>query len=108
MLWSNVKQSNSLLPDDEDFSLEGLTLSDRQRKAIDKLDMVNQLAVIRALREEQGVEKPKTKKDTSETSPNEPDILREKVDEKSLNKLKGIILQMKILLENFINNVLNM
>ena len=29
---TNVKKSNSLLPDDEDFSLEGLTLSDRQRR----------------------------------------------------------------------------
>ena len=41
-LKSKVKQSTSLLPEDEDFSLKGLTLSDRQRKAIDKLDMNNQ------------------------------------------------------------------
>ena len=79
-LKSNTKQSNLLLPDDEYFSLEGLTLSDRQRKAIDKLDMGTQLSVIRALREQQGVEKPKLKKETSETSKSELDILREKVD----------------------------
>ena len=42
-LQSNVRSTNSLLPDDEDFSPEGLTLSDRQRKAIDKLDMVKQI-----------------------------------------------------------------
>ena len=77
-LKSKVKQSNALLPDDEDFSLEGLTLSDRQRKAIDKLDMNTQLTVIRALREQQGVEKPKAKKENSEKS--ELDVLREKVD----------------------------
>ena len=75
---TNVKKSNSLLPDDEDFSLEGLTLSDRQRKAIDKLDMANQLVIIKALREEQGFEKPKSKMETQEKS--EQDILREKVD----------------------------
>ena len=78
LLQSNMKMSNSLLPDDEDFSLEGLTLSDRQRKAIKKLDMNNQLVIIRALREQQGVEKPKPKKETSEKS--ELDVLREKVD----------------------------
>ena len=77
---SNVKKSNPLLPDDEEFSLEGLTLSDRQRKAIDKLDMNTQLSVIRALREQQGVEKPKPKKETSETSSSKLDVLREKVD----------------------------
>ncbi|MBR5598679.1 MAG: hypothetical protein IKW39_01420 [Alphaproteobacteria bacterium] len=66
LLQSNVRSTNSLLPDDEDFSLEGLTLSDRQRKAFKKLDMNNQLVVIRALREQQGVEKPKPKKETSE------------------------------------------
>ena len=75
-LKSKVKQSNALLPEDEDFSLEGLTLSDRQRKAIDKLDMNTQLTVIRALREQQGVEKPKAKK---EISPSELDVLQEKV-----------------------------
>ena len=80
LLQSNVKQSNSLLHDDEDFSLEGLILSDRQRKAIDKLDMNTQLTVIRALREQQGVEKPKPKKETSETSSSKLDVLREKVD----------------------------
>ena len=78
LLRSNVKKSNSLLPDDEDFSLEGLTLSDRQRKAIDKLDMNTQLTVIKALREQQGIEKPKPKKENSEKS--ELDVLREKVD----------------------------
>ena len=75
---TNVKKSNSLLPDDEDFSLEGLKLSDEQRRAIDRLDMTNQLAVIRALREQQGVKKPKPKKENSEKS--ELDVLREKVD----------------------------
>ena len=30
--------------DDEDFSLEGLILSDKQRKVIDKLDMNTQLS----------------------------------------------------------------
>ena len=79
-LKSNMKQSNSLLPDDEDFSLEGLTLSDRQRKTIDKLDMGTQLSVIRALREQQGVEKPKSKKENSEASRIELDVLWEKVD----------------------------
>ena len=71
-----MKQSNSLLPDDEDFSLEGLKLSDEQKRAIDRLDMTNQLAVIRALREQQGVEKPKPKKETSEKS--ELDVLQKK------------------------------
>jgi hypothetical protein len=75
---TNVKKSNSLLPDDEDFSLEGLKLSDEQRRAIDRLDMTNQLAVIRALREQQGVKKPKPKRENSEKS--ELDVLREKVD----------------------------
>ena len=75
-LKSNTKQSNSLLPDDEDFSLEGLTLSDRQRKAIDKLDMGTQLSVIRALREQQGVEKPKKEREAK----SELDVLQEKVD----------------------------
>ena len=65
--------------DDEDFSLAGLILSDKQRKVIDKLDMNTQLTVIRALREQQGVEKPKPKKENSEKS--ELDVLREKVDE---------------------------
>ena len=77
---TNVKKSNSLLPDDEDFSLEGLKLSDEQRRAIDRLDMTNQLAVIRALREQQGVKKPKPKKENSEASKSELDVLREKVD----------------------------
>ena len=77
-LQSNEKQSNALLPDDEDLSLDGLTLSDRQKKAINKLDMANQLVIIKALREEQGVEKPKSKTETQEK--NEQDILREKVD----------------------------
>ena len=65
--------------DDEDFSLEGLILSDKQRKVIDKLDMNTQLTVIKALREQQGIEKPKPKKENSEKS--ELDVLREKVDE---------------------------
>ena len=77
-LQSNEKQSNSLLPDDEDFSLEGLNLTDRQREAFNKLDMANQLVIIRALREQQGVEKPKPKKEEQEKS--ELDVLREKVD----------------------------
>ena len=75
-LKSKVKQSNALLPDDEDFSLEGLKLSDEQRKAIDRLDMTNQLAVIRALREQQGVEKPKKEREAK----SELDVLQEKVD----------------------------
>ncbi len=75
-LQSNEKQSNSLLPDDEDLSLEGLALSDRQREAFNKLDMANQLVIIRALREQQGVEKPK--KEVQEKS--ELDVLREKVE----------------------------
>ena len=79
-LKSNMKQSNSLLSDDEDFSLEGLTLSDKQRKAINNLDMINQLSIIRTLREQQGVEKPKPKKDTLETSKSELDILQEQVE----------------------------
>jgi len=77
---TNVKKSNSLLPDDEDFSLEGLRLSDEQRRTIDRLDMTNQLAGIRALREQQGVKKPKPKKENSEASKSELDVLREKVD----------------------------
>ena len=77
-LQSNEKQSNSLLPDDEDLSLEGLALSDRQREAFNKLDMANQLVIIRALREQQGVEKPKPKKEEQEKS--ELDVLREKVE----------------------------
>ena len=79
-LKSNTKQSNSLLLDDEDFSLEGLTLSDRQRAALKKLDMANQLSIIKKLREEQGVEKPKAKDEEHQTSKSELDILREKVD----------------------------
>ena len=79
-LSSNIKYSNALLPDDEDFSLEGLTLSDRQREAIGKLDMNTQLSVIRALREQQGVEKPKPKRENSEATKSELDILRKKVD----------------------------
>ena len=57
--------------DDEDFSLEGLILSDKQRKVIDKLDMNTQLTVIRALREQQGIEKPKPKKKEQEKSMSE-------------------------------------
>jgi hypothetical protein len=80
---TNVKKFNSLLPDDEDFSLEGLTLSDKQRKAIDKLDMNTQLNVIKALREQHGVEKPKPKRENSEASKSELDVLREKVDKEN-------------------------
>jgi 5'-3' exonuclease len=79
LLQSNVKQSNSLLPEDEDFSLDGLTLTDKQRMALKKLDMANQLSIIKKLREEQGVERPKAKPETPQTSQNELDILREKV-----------------------------
>ena len=43
--------------------------------------MNTQLTVIRALREQQGVEKPKPKKENSEKS--ELDVLREKVDKKN-------------------------
>ena len=53
-----------------------MTLSDRQRKAIDKLDMGTQLSVIRALREQQGVEKPKKEREAK----SELDVLQEKVD----------------------------
>ena len=56
-----------------------MILSDKQRKVIDKLDMNTQLTVIKALREQQGIEKPKPKKENSEKS--ELDVLREKVDE---------------------------
>ncbi len=76
---SNTKQSNSLLPEDEDFSLDGLTLTDKQRMALKKLDMANQLSIIKKLREEQGVERPKAKPETPQTSQNKLDILREKV-----------------------------
>ena len=77
---SNTKQSNSLLPEDEDFSLDGLTLTDKQRMALKKLDMANQLSIIKKLREEQGVERPKAKPETPQTSPSELDILREKIE----------------------------
>ena len=43
--------------------------------------MNTQLTVIRALREQQGVEKPKPKKKEQEKSKSESDVLREKVDE---------------------------
>ena len=56
--------------------LEGLTLSDRQRKAIDKLDMGTQLSVIRALREQQGVEKPKKEREAK----SELDVLQNPVE----------------------------
>ena len=69
--------------DDEDFSLEGLILSDKQRKVIDKLDMNTQLTVIRALREQQGVEKPKPKKMKQEKSKSESDASNEKDDKKN-------------------------
>lgn len=49
------QKRNKLLSDNDDFLLDGLTLSERQRKAINKLDMVNQLTIIRALREKQGL-----------------------------------------------------
>lgn len=75
-LKSNTKQSNSPLPDDEDFSLDGLRLSNEQRKAIGKLDMSTQLTVIGALRDQQGVEKPKKEREPK----SELDVLHEKVD----------------------------
>ena len=80
VLRSNIKSPNSFLPDDEDFSLEGLILNDKQRKVIDKLDMNTQLTVIKALREQQGVEKPKPKKMEQEKSKSEIDVLNERVD----------------------------
>lgn len=55
------QKKNTLLPEDDDFSLDGLELTDRQRKAIDKLDMTNQLAVIRMLREQHNIKKPHQK-----------------------------------------------
>ncbi|MBO5441139.1 MAG: hypothetical protein J6A09_01050 [Alphaproteobacteria bacterium] len=70
------QKKNTLLPNDEDFSLEGLTLSDRQRKAIKNLDMANQLTVIKALREQQNVEKPHQKVEEeieNMTAENKPD-----------------------------------
>lgn len=51
------QKRNTLLPNDDDFSLEGLNLSERQRKAIKNLDMANQLTMIKALQEQQNVEK---------------------------------------------------
>ena len=51
------------------------------------IDMNTQLRVIRALREQQGVEKPKAKKEEREKSQNEQDILNEKV-EKANRKIK--------------------
>ena len=79
VLRSNIKSPNSFLPDDEDFSLEGLILNDKQRKVIDKLDMNTQLTVIKALREQQGVEKPKPKKKEQEKSKSESDVSNERV-----------------------------
>ena len=38
------QKRDTLLPEEEEFSLDGLTLSERQRKAIQNLDMVNQLS----------------------------------------------------------------
>lgn len=55
------QKRDPLLPEDDAFSLDGLTLSDKQKKAIKNLDMVNQLTVIKALREQQGIEKPHSK-----------------------------------------------
>ena len=87
VLRSNIKSPNSFLPDDEDFSLEGLILNDKQRKVIDKLDMNTQLTVIKALREQQGVEKPKPKKMEQEKSKRESDVLNEK-DAKANREIK--------------------
>lgn len=71
------QKKNTLLPSDEDFSLDDLILSDKQRKAIKNLDMANQLTVIKALREQQNVEKPHQKVEeeienmTAENKPND-------------------------------------
>ena len=64
------------MPKEEDFSLDGLKLSDKQRKAIQNLDMVNQLTVIQALQEQQGVEKPssKTKEESIDTRNSENEV----------------------------------
>ena len=45
-----------------------------------QLNISFQLSIIKKLREEQGVERPKAKAETPQTSPSELDILREKVD----------------------------
>lgn len=60
------QKRDTLLHEDDDFSLDGLLLSDKQRKAIKNLDMANQLTMIKALREEQGVEKPRSKKENDD------------------------------------------
>ena len=71
------QKKKTLLPSDEDFSLDDLILSDKQRKAIKNLDMANQLTVIKALREQQNVEKPHQKVEeeienmTAENKPND-------------------------------------
>ena len=44
------------------------------------IDMNTQLRVIRSLREQQGAEKPKAKKEVREKSQNEQDVLNEKVE----------------------------
>lgn len=75
---SMPQRRNTLLPDDDDFSLEGLELSDRQRKAIKNLDMANQLTIIKALREQQSIENPryKTERDSSNTKNFENEVYR--------------------------------
>ena len=45
-----------------------------------QLNISFQLSIIKKLREEQGVERPKAKAETSQTSPSELDILREKIE----------------------------
>ena len=79
-LKSGPLAKNLHLPEVKSLIASCLTLSDRQRAALKKLDMANQLSIIKKLREEQGVEKPKPKKKNSETSKSELDILQENVD----------------------------
>lgn len=52
------QKRDTLFPEEEDFSLDSLKLSEKQRKAIQNLDMANQLTIIKALREQQSIEKP--------------------------------------------------
>ena len=87
---SMPQRRNTLLPDDDDFSLEGLELSDRQRKAIKNLDMANQLTIIKALREQQGIEKPRYK--TEQDSFGERNIYAEESHQKSYtsNEYSGV------------------
>ncbi len=70
------RQKEKLLPDDEDFSLEGLTLTDRQRAALNRLDMNNQLTMIRILREQQGVAKPEARHEEAKAAADERDTVK--------------------------------